>query len=78
MKIHKMIGSAFFSGLLVFGFLISSAAPANAEKENPWKVVWYPCPSGSAVTHVIRCEQIGGEACYANWQYFCDENPYGD
>lgn len=76
MKIYKLIGSTFFSGLLVIGFVISSTSPAQAlEEENPWKIVWQECPAGSAVSHVIRCKEDGGEECFANWQYFCDENP---
>lgn len=78
MKIYKMIMSAFLSGLLICGFILSSTTQVKAEEENPWEIVWYPCPAGSAVTYVIRCELVGGETCYANWQYFCDENPYGD
>lgn len=79
MKIHKMIGSAFFSGLLVFAFVISSSSPVQAlEEENPWKIVWEVCPAGSPVSHVIRCRTEGGEECFANWQYFCDEDPYGE
>lgn len=78
MKIYKLIGSAFFSGLLVLAFVIFSPTTANAEKDNIWKIKWTDCPKGSAVEQVIRCRTDGVGECFANWQYFCDENPYGE
>lgn len=72
------MASALFSGLLVLAFLVSSTTEVKAVEENPWKIKWTDCSEGSAVEQVIRCRTDGAGECFANMQYFCDENPFGE